>query len=263
MNASHRRPIRFIDLKAENMKDSDPGARQRNPASKWSINQLWEQALDADADCDPALLESVLRRARRAGVQEVWVTNPIGQALWNDKPRAALTLIGLGESFLERDPFGTTLLCLAARFNSGEVVAALLAKGVPPDERSLNRLTALHQACSSSDVSVVRLLLVAGADVHARDRQGRTPLHRACQSENPPICIALLEGGADLQALDNKQQTPMESLFSECRDPKASDHLQGVLDSFVGARNAMRAIEEVLAASAKAMPLEIGKGSHR
>ena len=57
--------------------------------------------------------------------------------------------------------------------------------------------TALHLACTESNVPVVRALLGAGADVRLADIDDETPLVRACFAKSVELVDLLLKAGSD------------------------------------------------------------------
>jgi ankyrin repeat protein len=84
-------------------------------------------------------------------------------------------------------------LIWAARHNLVPLATAMLARGVPVNERDLMGNTPLHWAVRYPDM--VKFLIENGADVNARNALGETPLHKAVRYK--AAVQTLLESGAD------------------------------------------------------------------
>ena len=103
----------------------------------------------------------------------------------------------------------------------GELVEALVARGVSPDSRHHQSFTMLMVACGAvtrdetlmphqrplntgpfvANLPAIRALLGAGADVNTVSSLGQTALHFACMCSNGHEAVALLiEAGADVNA---------------------------------------------------------------
>ena len=102
-------------------------------------------------------------------------------------------------------------------------VRECLSKGVDPNEKFMDRETALHYAASySDDPEVVRVLINAGADLYARTVGGvggATPLHWAVWNNTSPSVVAvvqvLLDAGADIAARDNFGDSPFDWIHDD------------------------------------------------
>lgn len=93
-----------------------------------------------------------------------------------------------------------TVLMLATTSGCADAVAALLAHGLPPNERSEDGATALHLAARRGLVPCVDLLVQHGADVNVPDARGATPLMLAAAGGFTGCVAALLAAGADAAA---------------------------------------------------------------
>lgn len=102
-------------------------------------------------------------------------------------------------------------------------VRECLSKGADPNEKFMDRETALHYAASySDDPEVVKVLINAGADLYARTGGGvggATPLHWAVWNNRSPSVAAvvqvLLDAGADIAARDNFGDSPFDWIHDE------------------------------------------------
>lgn len=74
---------------------------------------------------------------------------------------------------------GVPLLHYACAVGSSDVVEAILAAGVPVDQRDPVGKTALHIAAIFGHTAVARALIAAGADLTVRGEDGRTPAQDA------------------------------------------------------------------------------------
>lgn len=98
----------------------------------------------------------------------------------------------------------------AARSDSAEYLATLLAANADPDRRDdLGRTAIYHAASNAPDTLSMALLLEAGASVEIDDLEGLTPLHMAVQrtDENLDIVSFLLEAGASPDQGDQNDTT--------------------------------------------------------
>src|SRR5262249_43102649 len=93
-------------------------------------------------------------------------------------------------------PEAAQLLVTASRDTSADVVARLLARGIPVDCAMADGTTALMAAAVRGAEPVVALLLNAGASVDAANASGHTPLLFACEHGHGGVVAALLRGGA-------------------------------------------------------------------
>ena len=97
----------------------------------------------------------------------------------------------------------TTLLHLAAEFDSVEVIQLLLESGVFIDAQSETESTALHTALRSWSWGAAKCLLQAGAAVNAGDNEQDRPLHLQAVIIPVELVQMLLVSGADPSALNN------------------------------------------------------------
>ena len=100
-------------------------------------------------------------------------------------------------------------LVLAARFETGDAVRALLAAGADPRGTGWLGDTPLHAAANVGSAESIPLLIKAGCDPEARDRNQWTALLEAAHSGKADCVRALLEGGARVDGPMHNGATPL------------------------------------------------------
>jgi ankyrin repeat protein len=97
-----------------------------------------------------------------------------------------------------------TALWIAVERKQSEVVKALLAGGVTPNEKNAPPMeygkTIVFEAVDSGDAALVRTLVEAGADARTANEYGVPPLAEAARTGNLEMCEILLKAGADPNA---------------------------------------------------------------
>jgi len=97
-----------------------------------------------------------------------------------------------------------TALWIAVERKQPEVLKALLAGGVAPNEKNAPPMeagkTIVFEAVDSGDAALVRTLVEAGADAKRANEYGVPPLAEAARVGNLAICETLLKAGADPNA---------------------------------------------------------------
>lgn len=106
-----------------------------------------------------------------------------------------------------------------------EFVSYLLAED-RRDTVDEQKRTLLHLACQENmSERQVEALLLYGVNVNARDASGRTALHYACTASNITYCKLLKEHGADMNVLDNASQS---LLHASAQSEKSDDEIVAV-----------------------------------
>ena len=109
------------------------------------------------------------------------------------------------------DNHAMTLLQVASRHGSLEIVKFLIDNGAAVNAVENDGRSALHFATIRGHLSVVRYLLENKADVNLRKRLGLTPLHIVAQySKQTDLVQVLLDHGADIEAPDDRDDTPLD-----------------------------------------------------
>jgi ankyrin repeat protein len=97
-----------------------------------------------------------------------------------------------------------TALWIAVERKQSEVLKALLAGGVTPNEKNAPPMesgkTIVFEAVDSGDAALVRTLVEAGADAKRANEYGVPPLAEAARTGNLEMCKILLKAGSDPNA---------------------------------------------------------------
>lgn len=98
----------------------------------------------------------------------------------------------------QRDRNGETLLHMASRSDSAEVVKQLLGLKLDPNTGNNNMQTPLHLAASKGYTDVVKVLMEGGCDLNRKTKfTEMTALHLASKNNQTDIVKQLLKGGAE------------------------------------------------------------------
>lgn len=108
-------------------------------------------------------------------------------------------------------PDGFYPLGLAAFFSHADIAEFLLAHGANPNVAASNpqRVTALHAATASGNLSIAKMLIAHGADVNAKQVNSFVPLHNAAQNGQIEMIELLLAHGAEVNAKSDDGKTPL------------------------------------------------------
>ena len=101
----------------------------------------------------------------------------------------------------------------AVRDNDLEKVRAMIAAGIPLDERAREGgYMALHVAAGRGSLEIAKALLDAGAKVDSKDFTAETPLHKAGSAE---VAALLLSRNANVNARSTNGATPLYQAASK------------------------------------------------
>lgn len=92
---------------------------------------------------------------------------------------AARKLIELGANVNQRDKYKQLPIEISVKYKNDALTQALISSGAIKEFGS-----ALHLACSRTNITLAKSLVTAGASINGLDNQGRTPLFVACLSES-------------------------------------------------------------------------------
>jgi len=104
-----------------------------------------------------------------------------------------------------------SLLALAAVLADLELLRALIARGVYPNQRhaEMSALLAATRDSWHGRPDAVTMLIANGADPQLADSDGNTPLHHAARSSDPAVAALLCDAGAALDARNHEGVTPL------------------------------------------------------
>ena len=115
--------------------------------------------------------------------------------------------LGLYPNALSASSFdGSTPLSLATQCGSIGCVELLIKNGVDPDDRAVNKSTAIFLACATNNVEILTLLLGkrAQADPEIPNQDGETPLFTAASQGFEKIVRILLEQKLSTSCVNSK-----------------------------------------------------------
>ena len=120
-------------------------------------------------------------------------------------------------------PDGFFPLGLAAFFSHTDVAEYLLVHGANPNLAANNpqRVTALHAATASMNLTIAQMLLARGADVNAKQVNSFAPLHNAAQNRHIEMIELLLAHGANVNAKSDDGKTPLAFALENEHDDAA------------------------------------------
>lgn len=151
------------------------------------------------ARCDQAGAREALAKAGSAFTPEAFLQ----KVAEGDAARVTLFLeAGIDPSVA--NSARRTALWIAVERKQSEVLKALLAGGVTPNEKNAPPMeygkTIVFEAVDSGDAALVRTLVEAGADAKLANEYGVPPLAEAARTGNLAICEILLKAGSDPNA---------------------------------------------------------------
>jgi len=125
-------------------------------------------------------------------------------------------LLPVGANTNVVDRSGNTPLFLAVmkgrRFET--IIHRLIDQGADVNGVNSNGNTILHVASKYNSPEVVRHLLKSGANPNAKNESGNSPVHIACKANRPEILEVLIEFNADFFAVNDLGDTPLHAAAS-------------------------------------------------
>ncbi|SCV28538.1 uncharacterized protein FFB14_01776 [Fusarium fujikuroi] len=182
--------------------------------------------VEAFLTCNPGLLHATYQYeiTKNDGSDVLFVT-PLALAVACQRTPVVDFFLNYGGLFDEPTPTeGWSVLHLAARFDSAEILSLLLAKNPEIDQLDNHEMTPLHLACRYGTVKVAELLLDAGANLDARNNEGCTPFHLASMYGQVEILELLWEKGPTTQMTDENAYSsrPLALAVINSRGPAVS-----------------------------------------
>lgn len=123
-------------------------------------------------------------------------------AVQNGHYQIIAALLAAGADPNQRSQLYVNALILAVEKKFVDIVALLLQNRANPNEHSPTHRPALLTAVAYGNPELVKLLLEYGADVNVTDWKGCTALMLAAKSKKVDVFINLLEKGANIEARD-------------------------------------------------------------
>ncbi|KAE8963133.1 hypothetical protein PR003_g30589 [Phytophthora rubi] len=137
---------------------------------------------------------------------------PLFDAARADEVEMLKMLLAHGADASGRDPVGSSVLHIAAKYGAMKVLDVLKGSSVREEVNAVDSLgnTALHYAADCAQLDVARELLSMGADANLANRRMATPLHMAVSKARLEMAKLLLEEGqADVNATDYQDNTAL------------------------------------------------------
>ncbi|GMF34302.1 unnamed protein product [Phytophthora fragariaefolia] len=137
---------------------------------------------------------------------------PLLDAARADQAEMLKVLLAHGADTSERDPVGSSVLHIAAKYGATRVLDVLSSTSAREEVNATDSLgnTALHYAADCAQLEVARALLQMGADVNMSNRRMAKPLHMAVGKARLGMAKLLLEEGlADVDATDYQDNTAL------------------------------------------------------
>ncbi len=136
------------------------------------------------------------------------ITTPL-EALMQQQPELAMTLMERNTPVDETNRFGDTALIWSVNLHQRELMIALLERGADPNHRGSKGRTALHWAARVGNQELSQLLMEHGARPEQEDERGETPLFLAARANHGALVNSLIKGGAPLEHKDRQGDTAL------------------------------------------------------
>lgn len=98
----------------------------------------------------------------------------------------------------------------ACSTGKADLVREFLGRGVDPESRDRNNLTALIWAGRKGHIPVAAELLAHGASINAGDNRGRTALYHAVMYKRYDFVMYLAERNANVNVVDTHGWSPLD-----------------------------------------------------
>ncbi|KAE9342653.1 hypothetical protein PR003_g9373 [Phytophthora rubi] len=137
---------------------------------------------------------------------------PLFDAARADEAEMLKMLLAHGAEASGRDPMGSSVLHIAAKYGATKVLDVLKGSSVREEVNAVDSLgnTALHYAADCAQLDVARELLSMGAVVNLANLRMATPLHMTVSKARLGMAKLLLEEGqADVNATDYQDNTAL------------------------------------------------------
>ncbi len=188
--------------------------------------------IDGETFFDPKkneVLQLVMARHPKLGLDETAALGTAGElaSMLRNDPGAVSRF----------NPFGWTLLHIAAFAGNAGTTRLLINLGAPIDVRAKTRFlnTPLLASLLSGQFETAKLLIEHGADVRIRDAEGFTPLHEAAILGRDDLVDLLLTNGAPVAAKADNGETVDVSASRQHHDQMAA-MLKAKADEVLAAR---------------------------
>ena len=124
-------------------------------------------------------------------------------------------LLSYGANVLVKSKTGETVLHLAAKTNSPDLVMLLLRWNAAVDDADAKSRTPLHLAAECGYTDVAQVLLKNSASLTTRDLSGKSPFFAACAEGRRDVAQLLSFSGADLRERDASGRTVLHAAARE------------------------------------------------
>lgn len=170
---------------------------------------------------------------------------------------AARVLLARGVNPSLRDIDDHTVLLLAIRARSAQVVTELIDHGASVDESETFNNTPLAWSCIWDEIDIAKLLIDRGANVDPGDAPDQ-PIIAAAEAGDADLVRLLLSHGANVAGIDGSARTALwyaadlddpsiaAALLSHGADPNIPDAIDGDTPLIRAARHGRRAIVSLL-----------------
>ena len=191
------------------------------PIWRAAVNDEWD-AVKQYLEREPHLMNVTGDKAGRSDLTLFQLT-----AGWCPDVDVLKLLVSLGADVKAEYTNGETPLHMAARHNSSVDVLKYLVTQYADDNIDVDTL--LHIAAKKNSRDVLEYLVSLGADVNARTRDGETPLFQAVDYWNDPAVKYLISQGADVNAKDDFGRTMLHKLFRGFRNFDHTERIRNLL----------------------------------